>query len=83
MAVIRDMMPAFELFQPATIDEAVNAAGPARVVGVGDGRRDGYVRLAEGPHEAAERGGRPEPDGGAARDQRGQRRASRSARRRR
>jgi xanthine dehydrogenase YagS FAD-binding subunit len=24
MAVIRDMMPAFELFQPATIDEAVN-----------------------------------------------------------
>jgi len=23
MAVIRDMMPAFELFQPATIDEAV------------------------------------------------------------
>jgi len=23
MAVIRDMMPAFELFQPTTIDEAV------------------------------------------------------------
>ena len=24
MAVIRDMMPAFELFQPASIDEALN-----------------------------------------------------------
>ena len=35
MAVIRDMMPAFELFQPATIDEAVSAAGR------GTGRRPG------------------------------------------
>ena len=30
MAVIRDVMPVFELFQPATIDDAHAAAGQAR-----------------------------------------------------
>ena len=30
MAVIRDVMPAFELFQPATIDDALSAARSAR-----------------------------------------------------
>ena len=35
MAVIRDVMPAFELFQPASVDEALRAAGAAR------GRRAG------------------------------------------
>ena len=30
MAVIHDVMPAFELFQPATVDDALSAARPAR-----------------------------------------------------
>ena len=33
MAVIRDRMPAFELFQPATIDDAVNLPDPETPVG--------------------------------------------------
>ena len=30
MAVIRDVMPAFELFQPASIDDALTLLEPAR-----------------------------------------------------
>ena len=53
MAVIRDMMPTFELFQPASIDEALalldRHGSDAWVMA---GGMD-YVRLAEGPHQAA------------------------------
>mgnify|MGYP003693567749 CR=1 FL=1 len=74
MAVIRDVMPAFELFQPTSVDGRAGVAGPARRVGVASGRRAGHVRLAEGSLEADRRGDRPEPGERAARDQRGGRR---------
>ena len=31
MAIIRDIMPAFELFQPATTDDALRSARPLRL----------------------------------------------------
>ena len=66
MAVIRDIMPAFELFQPATADDAMKLARPARRRRLGAGRRARQLRLAEGSHQAAQGGGRSEPDQGAA-----------------
>ena len=62
MAVIRDVMPVFELFQPATIDDALKLLDKHGADALGAGGRARHVRLAEGSHEAAERGGRPEPD---------------------
>ena len=48
MAVIRDMMPVFELFQPATIDDAVACYGSrSGLVMAG-----GLIRSTEGPHGA-------------------------------
>ena len=61
MAIIRDIMPAFELFQPATIDDALRVAGPARLGRLGDGGRARQLRLAEGPHQATQGGDRSEP----------------------
>ena len=63
MAVIRDVMPVFELFQPAIGRRCAGAAGAARGRRVGAGGRDGHVRLVEGPVEAGGGGGRPEPGG--------------------
>ena len=74
MAVIRDVMPAFELFQPASIDDALTLLEPARRRRVGAGGRARQLRLAEGSHQAAEGGRRPEPDRGAARHQGAERR---------
>ena len=39
MAVIHDVIPAFELFQPTSVDDALVSAGPARREGLGAGRR--------------------------------------------
>ena len=39
MAVIRDVMPAFELFQPGSIDDAVSSAHPKRLGRMGAGWR--------------------------------------------
>ena len=51
MAVIHDVMPAFELFQPASISEARDATESARLERLGHGGRDGFLRLAEGPDQ--------------------------------
>ena len=52
MAVIRDVMPAFELFQPASVDEALALARRATARRLGAGGRPGQLRLAQGPHQA-------------------------------
>ena len=80
MAVIRDVMPVFELFQPASDRRCAGAAGPARRRCLGAGGRPGHVRLAEGPDQAAERGRRPEPDRRSCAGSRRSTAASRSAR---
>ena len=53
MAVIRDMMPAFQLFQPASTDDALGLLEQygSEVLGVGRGPQ--HVGLAQGPGEAA------------------------------
>ncbi len=43
MAVIRDVIPAFELFQPTSVDDALGLAVPARREGLGAGRRPGQL----------------------------------------
>ena len=43
MAVIRDVMPAFELFQPASVDDAVALLRAARLGCVGTGGRPGQL----------------------------------------
>ena len=52
MAVIRDVMPVFELFQPASVDDALalldRHGSDAWVLAGGHG----HVRLVEGPDEA-------------------------------
>ena len=53
MAVIRDVMPAFELFQPASIADALTLLDRYGSRRVGAGRRPRQLRLAEGPHQAA------------------------------
>ena len=50
MAVIRDMMPAFELFQPASIDDALKLLDKHGADALGAGGRARQLRLAEGPH---------------------------------
>ena len=67
MAVIHDIMPAFELFQPTSVDDALASAGSARRESLGDGRRPRQLRLAQGPHQAARSGHRSEPGQGTAR----------------
>ena len=67
MAVIRDVMPAFELFQPTSVDDALSLAGAARREGLGAGRRSRQLRLVQGSHQAARSGDRPEPGQGTAR----------------
>ena len=74
MAIIRDIMPAFELFQPATVDDTLRLAGPAWQGRLGDGGRSRHFRLVEGPHQAPQSGDRSEPGRGAARRARGERR---------
>ena len=53
MAVIRDVMPAFELFQPTSVADALAPARPSRPRRLGAGRRARLVRLVEGPDQAA------------------------------
>ena len=65
MAVIRDVMPAFELFQPATVDDALRLLDQYGEDALGAGRRPGQLRLAEGSDQAPESRGRSEPDQGA------------------
>ena len=43
MAVIRDVMPAFELFQPATIDDAVGLLDRHGADALGAGGRPGHA----------------------------------------
>ncbi len=74
MAIIRDIMPAFELFQPATIDDTLRLLEPAWRGRLGDGRRSGHFRLVEGPHQAPQGGDRSEPGERAARSARSERR---------
>ena len=74
MAVIHDVMPAFELFQPASIGDVVTLLDRYGAGRLGDGGRDGFLRLAEGSHQAPERGHRSEPGPGAARHQGAERR---------
>ena len=82
MAVIRDVMPAFELFQPdehrSTAHRRCSIEHGAECVG--DGRRAGQLRLAEGPHQAPERRRRPERVEELQRHQASATAASRSAR---
>ena len=83
MAVIRDMMPAFELFQPASIDEAValldRHGSEAWVMAGGLDTFDWLKDRTKRPSVVVDLS----QVARAARDQGGQRRASRSARRRR
>ena len=58
MAIIHDVIPAFQLFQPASIDEALRLLDARSAGRVGAGGRHGLVRLAQGPHEAHQRGRR-------------------------
>ena len=61
MAVIRDVMPAFELFQPTSIDgRAETCSQQLRQGRVGNGRRPRQLRLAQGSHQEAQGGGGPE-----------------------
>ena len=64
MAVIRDIMPAFELFQPATAEDALGLLDRYGSRRLGDGGRAGQFRLAQGSHQAAQCGGRSEPGQG-------------------
>ena len=74
MAIIRDIMPAFELFQPATMDDALRLLDQhGSDAWVMAGGLDSF-RLAEGPHQAAQSGHRSEPGQRAARRARGERR---------
>ena len=80
MAVIRDVMPAFELYQPASIDDAIRLldkhGADALVLAGGLDSMDWLKdRLKQ-----AEGGRRPGPDQGAARHQAKPTAASRSAR---
>ena len=81
MAVIHDVMPAFELFQPASVERraepARSATGPRP--GCMAGGLDTFDWLKDRT-KRTERRRRPEPGGGAARDQGGRTAASRSAR---
>ena len=52
MAIVHDVIPPFQLFQPTSARRRARAARRARPGGVGDGRRHGLVRLAQGPHQA-------------------------------
>ena len=59
MAVIRDPMPAFELFQPTSVADAQVVLRSLRSRRVGARRRSRQPRLAERPHQAARGGCRP------------------------
>ena len=59
MAVIRDIIPAFELYQPASVDDALKLLEQARRRRPGAGRRPRQHGLAEGSPQAAQGGGRP------------------------
>ena len=62
MAVIRDVMPAFELFQPATIDDAMRLLGQyGEDAWVMAGGLDTFDWLKD-RIKRPESGGRPEPD---------------------
>ena len=74
MAVIRDVMPAFELFQPASMDAALALLDRHGVERLGARRRPRQLRLAEGPHQAPERRRRSERDRRAERHPRARRR---------
>ena len=64
MAVIHDVMPAFELFQPASISEAVTLLSRhGSNAWVMAGGMDS-LRLAEGPNQTPGYRGRSEPDRG-------------------
>ncbi len=65
MAVIRDVMPAFDLLQPDSAAEAQKLLRAEWRRCVGDGRRPGQLRLAEGPHQEAEGAGGSERRRGA------------------
>ena len=62
MAVIRDNMPAFELFQPASTDEALGLLDQYGADRLGIGRGAGHVGLAEGSSETASGRGGPRGD---------------------
>ena len=74
MAIVRDIMPAFELFQPATTPRRPGFARPLRPGCVGAGRRTRQLRLAERSDQAAQGGDRSEPDQRAPRRARDKRR---------
>ena len=64
MAVIRDVMPAFELLQPTSIAEAQRLLEQNGSDALGAGRRPRQLRLAQGSHQATEDRGRSERDRG-------------------
>ena len=49
---MKDMMPHFDLFQPDTLDAALDLRDAPRRRRLGAGRRPGQLRLAEEPHQA-------------------------------
>ena len=55
MAVIRDVMPAFDLLQPSSAADAQRLLEQNGERCLGDGRRPGQLRLAQGPHQEARR----------------------------
>ena len=64
MAVIRDVMPAFQLFQPTSIADAQKLLEQHGQRCLGDGGRHGQLRLAEGSHQETQSGGRSERNRG-------------------
>ena len=80
MAVIRDVMPAFELFQPTSVADAQKLLATAWTRRLGAGRRTRQLRLAQGSHQETEGGGRSERNRGTAREFAPPAMASRSAR---
>jgi xanthine dehydrogenase YagS FAD-binding subunit len=56
--MLRDMMPHFDLYQPDTLDAALELADAPRRGRLAAGRRPGQLRLVEEPHRRTARGGR-------------------------
>ena len=80
MAVIHDVMPAFQLFQPSSIADAQKLLEQHGRRRLGDGRRARQLRLAEGSDQETEGAGRSERDRGAEGRSHAPTTASRSAR---
>ena len=79
MAIIRDIMPAFELFQPATTEDALGAARPLRFEKPGSWPAASIASTGSRIASSARSRRRPEPDQGTPRRQSHWTAASRSA----